>query len=102
VNGKWADWRNAGEKLNVEYGLGELHLSADGTELYYHSGMLGGKGGYDIWVSRKVNGEWQEPELIISQFAGEPSLEEENIYFTHHFYENTVMLEADNYVAKKK
>jgi hypothetical protein len=53
--------------------------------------------------SQRVNGEWQEPELIISQFAGESSVDNEgNIYFTHHFYEDGVMLEADYYVAYKK
>jgi hypothetical protein len=41
--------------------------------------------------------------LIISQFAGEPSLDNQgNIYFTHHFFKDGVMLEADYYVAMKK
>lgn len=151
-DGKWTNFKNAGEKLNVDYKIGELHITADGNELYYHSGQLGGKGGYDIWVTKKVNGEWQppenveavnsvdadaypfisqdgnelwftrfyqgspaifrsqkvggdwgEPELIISQFAGEPSLDNQgNIYFTHHFYKDGKMIEADIYVAKQK
>jgi hypothetical protein len=150
VNGEWTDWEDAG--FNPDYEVGELHISADGQELYFHSARLGGKGQYDIWVSRKengqwlppqnveavnspeadgwpfltqdgnelwftrtykgtpaifrskrVNGEWQEPELIISQFAGEPSLDNEgNIYFTHHFFKDNVMLEADYYVARRK
>jgi len=41
--------------------------------------------------------------MIISQFAGEPTLDKEgNIYFTHHFFKDGVMLEADIYVAMKK
>jgi hypothetical protein len=37
------------------------------------------------------------------QFAGEPSLDNEvNIYFTHHFFKDNVMLEADYYVARRK
>jgi hypothetical protein len=149
-NGKWTNWQNA--DFNPDYGVGELHITTDGRELYFHSDREGGKGKYDIWVSRcengewqppenieivnslevdgwpsltqdgnelwftrtylgspgifrskKINGEWQEPELIISQFAGESSVDNEgNIYFTHHFYENTVMLEADIYVARRK
>ena len=149
-NGEWAEWKDAG--FDPEYEVGELHISADGEELYYHSGRAGGRGQYDIWVSRRlngewqppqnveavnspetdgwpfltrdgnelwftriyqgspgifrskrVNGEWQSPELIISQFAGEPSLDSEgNIYFTHHFFKDGVMLEADYYVAMKK
>jgi hypothetical protein len=151
-NGKWTDFQNAGKKLNVDYEIGELHITADGTEMYFHSDRAEGKGGYDIWVTKKVNGEWQqpenvaavnspdtdgwpfvtedgnelwflrtyqgspaifrskkiggdwgEPELIISQFAGEPSLDNQgNIYFTHHFVKDAKIIEADIYVARKK
>jgi len=152
INGNWTNWRNAGEKLNVEYEIGEFHISPDGNELYFHSGGAGGKGGYDIWVSRKLNGEWQmpenveavnttetegwpfitadgrelwflrtyygtpgifvsrkaggqwgQPELVISQFAGEPSLDAGgNIYFVHHFVRDGKIIEADIYVAMLK
>ena len=151
-DGRWANWENAGEKLNVDYGVGELHVTADGNEIYYHSDRPGSKGGYDIWVTRKVNGEWQKPEnieelntvdtegwpfvsqdgrelwftrwymgypavfrsiktdvgwseaeLIISQFAAEPSLDDAgNLYFAHHFIEDGKMLDADIYVAYRK
>ncbi len=151
-NGKWANWQNAGEQLNVEYLVGEMHITSDGKQMYYHSEREGGKGGYDIYViekvdgawqppepveavntgdyegwpyvneemdelwftrvyfgtpalfrSKKINGTWQEPELIVSQFAGESTFDEEgNLYFTHHFYDNGTMIEADIYVAKKK
>lgn len=149
-DGRWTNWENA--DFNPDYAVGELHITADGRELYFHSERPGGKGKYDIWVSvqengewleprnikivnspevdgwpsltqdgnelwftrtymgspaiyrsKKIDGEWQEPELIISQFAGESSVDNEgNIYFTHHFYENAVMLEADIYVAYRK
>ena len=152
VDGKWTNWGNAGEPINVEYGVGELHITSDGDELYFHSEKEEGKGGYDIYVLKKegetwqppepvdavnteeyegwpfvtedmnelwftriylgspaiykselINGTWQEPELILSQFAGEPTLDiEGNLYFTHHFYENGTMLEADIYIAYKK
>jgi hypothetical protein len=150
ADGKWGKWQNA--DFCPEYEVGELHITADGKELYFHSSRTGGKGQYDIWVSenengewlppqnieivnspeidgwpsltqdgnglwftrfymgspaifrsKRVNDEWQEPELIISQFAGESSVDNEgNIYFTHHFYKDGVMLEADIYVAYKK
>ncbi|MFQ5892622.1 MAG: hypothetical protein ACE5HW_07500, partial [Candidatus Methanofastidiosia archaeon] len=32
-DGKWTNWKNAGEKLNVEYEVGEMRLSANGNEL---------------------------------------------------------------------
>ena len=149
-DGEWANWKNA--DFDPELDVGELHFFNNWTELYYHSGRAGGKGGNDIWFSKNVNGEWQEPvnveainseedegmpyitpdgnelwfnrqylgspavyrsikvddewqepELIISQFAGEPTLDNEgNIYFVHHFYEDGKMIEADIYVAYRK
>jgi len=150
-DGRWANWKNSDFK--PEYEVGELHFSSEGNEVYFHSARNGGKGGLDIWMSEKFNGEWQqpeniavvnsvdnegwpyltpagnelwftrfylgspavfrskkasdggwsEPELIISQFAGEPTLDNAgNIYFTHHFYEGGKMMEADIYVAYKK
>jgi hypothetical protein len=149
-DGNWTNWQIA--DFNPDYEVGELHITADGQELYFHSSRAGGAGQYDIWVSenidgewsspvnieiinspevegwpslnedgtelwftrlymgspaifrsKRVNGEWQEPELIISQFAGESSVDSEgNIYFTHHYYKDGVMLEADIYIAYKK
>ncbi|MCP4646787.1 MAG: hypothetical protein GY852_03510 [bacterium] len=152
VDGTWTNWKNAGEPINQEYWTGELHITSNGKQMYYHSERDDSLGCYDIYVIEKVNGiwqppervsavsteecegwpsineemdelwftrfymgspaiykselingTWQEPELILSQFAGESTLDEEgNIYFTHHFYENGTMLEADIYVAYKK
>ena len=152
-NGKWTNWQYGGDKLNKDHQVGEMHITADGNELYFHSARAGGKGQYDVWVTRKVNGEWQQPEnveavntpenedwpfitqnedelwftrtymgspaiyrsikvsgnwsapeLILSQFAGEPTLDNNgNIYFVHHFYSNqTKMIEANIYVAYRK
>jgi len=152
-NGKWQNWRYADDNLNKkDFKTGELHITADGNELYAHSARAGGKGQYDIWVwrkvggkwqepenvrivntsemegwpfvsqdgnelwflrvyrgspaiyrSKKINGRWSEPELIVSQFAGEPSLDNDgNLYFVHHYYKNGQMIEADIYVAKRK
>jgi hypothetical protein len=152
-DGKWTNWQYVGDKIMKDYQVGEMHITADGNTMYFHSGRAGGKGGLDIWVTQKVNGEWQtpmnvesvntagdegwpfvtqdgnelwftrthmgspaiyrsiktssgwsEPQLILSQFTGESSLDNErNIYFTHHFYNKaSQMIEADIYVAYKK
>ena len=151
-DGKFSNVKNAGARLNREIGVGELDFSPDGTELYFHSSAVPGRGGMDIFVSTLANGTWQEavpvdavntevndgypfitqdgrelwftrwyngtpgifrslrngtswggPELVISQFAGEPNLDTAgNIYFTHHYYENGTMIEADIYVAYRE
>ncbi len=149
LNGTWSNWGNADHELKTgEYSTGELHISSDGNELYFHSDRPGGKGLLDIWVSvkvnggwgepvniaivnsggnegwpctsadgtelwfsrdygvwrsRKVNGEWGEPEKMFWPLAGEPSIDGSgNVYFTHHFFKDDVMIEADIYVAYKK
>ena len=51
----------------------------------------------------KVKGEWTEPMKMFSIFSGESSMDNEgNVYFTHHFFKDDVMLEADIYIARKK
>jgi len=149
-DGAWRDWENAGEQLNVDYQIGEVHYRHDGDALYFHSDRPGGKGGYDIWVTiggdagwtppiniqavnspdtdgwpfisaeggemwftrtymgipavfRSVLGPagWTEPELIVSQFAGEPTLDRDgNLYFVHHYFRDGQMIEADIYIAR--
>ncbi len=76
-------------------------LTQDGNELWFTRTYMGSPA---IYRSLKVNGEWQQPELILSQFAGESSMDNSgNIYFIHHFYNNeSKMIEADIYVAYKK
>ena len=75
-------------------------VGSDGTELWFTRVYLGTPA---IFRSMKVENNWQEPEMIVSQFAGEPTLDEAgNLYFVHHFYENSVMIEADIYVAITK
>jgi hypothetical protein len=61
-NGKWQNWKLA--DFPEEYKVGELHFTSDENEVYFHSDRAGGKGGLDIWVSKKVDGTWQEPENV--------------------------------------
>lgn len=151
ADGAWGDWRV--EDFPPEDEVGELHFSADWSEVYFHSARPGGKGSNDIWMMRRdadggwqqpvnveavntpenegmpyltpdggelwfhrwyrgtpavfrsknVGGVWQPAEMIVSQFAGEPTLDSAgNLYFVHHFYKDGVMLEADIYVAERK
>jgi hypothetical protein len=76
------------------------YVSPDGTELWITRWYQGSPA---IFRSLRHEGAWLEPELILSQFAGEPTLDAEgNLYFVHHFYIDGVMREADIYVAYRK
>lgn len=73
------------------------YVTPDGQELWITRWYEGTPA---VFRSKRENGTWQTAELIVSQFAGEPTLDEEgNLYFVHHYYRNSVMIEADIYVA---
>lgn len=95
----WSDPVNL-EPLNSSEMDGYPYVSADGNELWFTRTYMGTPA---IFKSVKDSGVWGTPQLIISQFAGEPTLDAEgNLYFVHHYYKNSVMIEADIYFAKKK
>ena len=76
-------------------------LSPDGRELWFTRTYQGTPAIFRSVLTE--NDSWGDPELILSQFAGEPSIDGKgNIYFTHHYYANEKMIEADIYIAKKK
>ena len=96
---QWADPVNVAA-VNSADDDSRPYLTPDGNELWITRTYLGTPA---IFRSKKVDGSWQEPEMIVSQFAGEPTLDAPgNLYFVHHFYDNNVMIEADIYVAYKK
>ena len=87
------------ETVNSAEMEGWPFVTADGGELWFTRTYMGTPA-----IFRSILGPqgWTEPDLIVSQFAGEPSLDNAgNLYFTHHFYRDGVMLEADIYVARR-
>ena len=154
-DGNWQDVKNAGEQLNVDYDIGEFHITSDGNTMYFHSGKWAAGENMDIWKTQKTssgwdtpvrvpgvnnastddgypyisadggqllftstsshgyagpaiyrsvlqaNGTWSAPEEIVSNFAGEPTMDDAgNLYFVHHYYEGSTMLEADIYMCQ--
>ncbi len=99
IDGEWQNPVNV-EIVNSEEDDGWPYVTPDGNELWFTRMYMGTPA---LFRSRRTDGQWQEPELIISQFAGEPTLDKSgNIYFVHHYYENGQMIEADIYVAYRK
>ncbi len=87
--GTWQNWQNA--DFDPAYEVGELYISNDGNELYFHSARAGGKGGLDIWQSTKVKSVWQEPvniEAVNSDIdEGWPALNpaEDELWFSRNY-----------------
>ena len=145
-----SNWRNAGERLNREIQVGEMHLSSDGATLYFHAPSAAG--GVDLFLTRRLQERWSDPEpisalntdadegwpfvsedgsefwftrwhegtpgifrslrteagwsepaLILSTFAGEPTLDRAgNLYFVHHYVVDGKIVEADIYFAARR
>ncbi len=86
--------------INTDAMDGFPFVSTDGNELWLTRTY---KGTPAVFRSVNINGVWSVPEMIVSQFVGEPTLDDEgNLYFVHHYYEDGEMIEADIYVAYKK
>ena len=59
VYGDWEQVTNLGEDVNTEYWDSQPSLSVDGRTLYFVSNRPGGKGGIDIYISkRNKDGSW--------------------------------------------
>jgi hypothetical protein len=63
-DGQWSNAELA--QFDPDYEVGELHISKDGTQLYFHSRRAGGKGGLDIWMSEMSDGVWDEPVNLVN------------------------------------
>ncbi|MGD6850667.1 MAG: hypothetical protein ACQCN6_01240 [Candidatus Bathyarchaeia archaeon] len=67
VDGKWQNWVNIDSFLKYsEYEVGELYITGDCSELYFHSNRTGGVGGLDIWVCHKMGEEWSSPQNVLA------------------------------------
>ncbi|MBN1151788.1 MAG: hypothetical protein JXA58_01135, partial [Dehalococcoidia bacterium] len=74
-------------------------VTQDGGELWFTRTYMGTPA-----IFRSIMGPtgWTEPKLIVSQFAGEPTMDTQgNLYFVHHYFRDGQMLEADIYVAAR-
>ncbi len=99
VDGSWSDPENVAD-VNSDGDDSRPFLSQDGNELWITRTY---KGTPAIYRSMKTAAGWTTPELIISQVAGEPSLDSKgNIYFVHHFMKGGQFLGADIYVAYRR
>ncbi len=62
-NGNWQDAKLVPE-VNTPFDEDSPEISSDGKQLYFSSKGWEGIGGFDIYVSEKVNGNWQKPRNL--------------------------------------
>ena len=92
------------EGINSERREDQPFITPDGTEMWFTGQSRMGYTGPAIFRSVWNGSGWGEPQEVISNFAGEPTLDSQgNIYFVHHYYTKDMkMIEADIYVAYHK
>jgi hypothetical protein len=54
----WAPAIKVGKNVNTKYWESHAFLSDDGNQLIFSSDRPGGFGGLDLYISRKIKGEW--------------------------------------------
>ncbi len=101
---EWLDPVNLGENVNSDHNEDQPFVTPAGNELWFTGESVLGYPGPAVFRSIKSGDVWGEPQEIISNYAGEPTLDDDgNIYFVHHFFDKDLnMIEADIYVAYQK
>ncbi len=63
-NGLWGKEKNLGSQINTPFDEEAVFISADGNTMYFSSKGHKTMGGYDIFKSQMIDGEWSEPQNI--------------------------------------
>lgn len=61
--GKWKNFKAFPYNSN-KYSVGHAHYADSGNTIYFASDMPGGFGGFDLYVSRREDGRWSDPENL--------------------------------------
>ncbi len=80
-------------------------ISPDGNELWFTGeSRLGYPGPAVFRCFKLADGSWGAPQEILSNFAAEPTLDQQgNLYFVHHYLNRAMeIIEADIYVATRE
>lgn len=64
ADGEWGNVQNAGQQLNVDYDIGEFHLTADGNTMYFHTGDMSFGTDMDLWTTSRVGSGWSQPVRV--------------------------------------
>lgn len=80
-NGNWSRPKNLGKQINTTAGEATPFIASDNKTLYFASQREGGLGGYDVYVTRRLDSTWQQWSKPAN--LGAPiNTAESNIYFS--------------------
>lgn len=118
-DGAWGAPVNLGAPVNSAEDEGFPYLTPDGRELWFtaisrdpdyypYFGIFRAKRG--DWDEVREIWSWDDPEEVVTRYAGEPTLDaDRNLYFTHHYYyinpddpDASGLVESDIYVARRR
>jgi hypothetical protein len=92
---KWTKAIKLNKNINTKYWESQGFISEDGNYLYFSSDRPGGFGGLDLYVSKKVNGDWGPAanlghEINSSLNEDRPSLtgKEQILFFASQNHDN--------------
>ncbi len=74
---KWENIKPVAPPINTPYDEQSPVLSSDGSKLFFSSNGHPTMGGFDIFVSERKNGHWQNPENL----GHPPNTTDDDIYF---------------------
>ncbi|MEQ9188266.1 MAG: Ig-like domain-containing protein, partial [Cryomorphaceae bacterium] len=63
-DGSWKRPKRLSDVVNSPYNEDSPEISPDGRFIFFSSNRYGGMCGYDVYMSEKVDGEWQEPKNL--------------------------------------
>ncbi|MFO8062219.1 MAG: hypothetical protein R6U31_04770 [bacterium] len=103
-NGTWSEPLTVNNINEPDRNENLPFINSDGTELWFTGESSMGYTGPAVYRSLKNDTGWGIPEEIISNFAGEPVLDNDgNIIFVHHFFDSSgILIEADIYISEKQ
>jgi Tol biopolymer transport system component len=110
INGKWTNPVNLGKPANSKYDDLQPFLTSDGTSLYFARMNFASIGklveGYHASIRRcdLVNSKWGDPQVVVSDFVGEPSLTADGryLYFAHVIFARGKPVDSDIMVVEKQ
>ena len=79
--GNWSKPESLGNQINTDFAETTPFLASDNQTLYFASNRPGGQGGFDIWVSKRLNRTWQKWSKPVN-LGKKINSKEDDLYYT--------------------